>query len=154
METHNPLPEFENPHLLLDGTFEAVLRDCEVINRLKFDDPTVSEPALPFLFEVPSERAVLSKIDNLRFGSKSNLKRDLRQMTGPEFGRQVFNNRTTLWAHIQSLLGRSYTIVCEPSEGGAYTKITAIAPATNGASAVKKANGTRWMKHEEDALVL
>ena len=91
--------------------------------------------ALRFLFEVPSERAVLSKIDNLRFGSKSNLKRDLRQMAGPEFGRQVFNNRTTLWAHIQSLFGRAYTIVCEPAESGAYTRITAIAPAANGASA-------------------
>jgi hypothetical protein len=154
METSNPLPQFENPHVLLDGTYEAVLRGCEVIERPKFDDPMVSEPALRFLFEVPSEQVVLGKIDNLKFGSKSNLSRDLRQLMGPKFGRHVFNNRDTLWAHIESLFGRSCTIVCEPSETGAYTKITAIAPATNGAPAVKrKANGTHRLKHADEAVV-
>ena len=50
-------------------------------------------------------------------------------MSGADFRDEVFNNRAALWEHIQSLIGRAYTIRCEPAESGAFTKITDIAAA-------------------------
>src|SRR4051812_47752328 len=114
MNTVNPLPEFSNGYVLLEGTYEAVLTDCDVIDRPRFEDPSEVEPAVRFYFEIPSEEVTLTKIDGLKFGQQSNLRKDLRAMTGPDFSPEVFRNREALWAHIASLLGSSYLITCEP----------------------------------------
>jgi hypothetical protein len=126
MNHSNPLPEFQNPNAILSGRYEAVFIGCDVIERPKFDDTSALEAALRFQFEVPAEGVVITKIDNLRFSQKSNLWRDIKQMTGEGFEAGIFNNRGALWEHIRSLIGRTYTIRCEPSESGAFTKITGI----------------------------
>lgn len=135
MKTINPLPEFSNEQVLLDGTFEAVFRACDVTERTKFDDVTKTETALRFYFEVPSEEATVIKIVGLKFGQQSNLWKDLRAMTGPEFSPEVFRNQDTLWEHIEGLMGRAYVITCTPSESGRFTKITGIQPAKRQPSA-------------------
>ena len=121
----NPLPEFYNLNAILSGTFHAIFCDCEVIERPKFDGEGL-ETVLKLNFQVPAEDVVLSKFDNLKLSPKSNLRKDLRQMSGPDFRDEVFNNRDALWKHIRSLFGRAYTIRCEPSEGGAFTRIADI----------------------------
>src|SRR5437867_5454469 len=102
--TTNPLPEFQNGNAILAGIYEAVFIGCDVIERPKFDGSPAVEPALKLYFEVPKEGVTLIKIDNLKFAPKSNLRHDLKQMTGASFRDEVFNNRTTLWEHIQSLV--------------------------------------------------
>lgn len=150
MTTINPLPEFKNEGVILTGTFEAVFSGCDAIDRPTFDDPSKSEPALKLYFEIESEGVTLVKIDGLRFGPKSNLRKDLRQMAGARFNGEVFNNRETLWTCIEELVGKPFTISCEPSESGAFTKITGISPTKGGNSALKhKLNGNRRGK---DAL--
>jgi hypothetical protein len=144
MTTVNPLPEFNNENVLLTGTFEAEFTGCDAIERPQFENPSKMEQALKLFFEIPSEGVILVKIDGLRFGPKSNLRKDLRQMAGPRFSGDVFNNRDSLWLCIEELIGKRYTITCEPAESGAFTKITTITPARNGATASKNTlNGSR-----------
>ena len=147
MTTINRLPEFSNENVLLTGTFEAIFQGCEAIERPKFEDASKSEPALKLYFEVPSEDVTLVKIDSLKFSPKSNLRRDLKQMTGNGLTADVFNNRDSLWSCIEGLIGKRYTIACEPAESGAFTKITAITPVKNGSAVMKnKLNGTRRVR--------
>ncbi len=134
----NPIPEFENTNAILAGTYEAVFRGCDVIERPKFDGSPGMETVIKLYFEVPAEEATITKFDNLRLSPRSNLRRDLRQMSGADYRDEVFNNRASLWEHIQSLIGRAYTIHCEPAESGAFTKITDIAAARKTASKGKK----------------
>lgn len=153
MTTINPLPEFSNENVLLTGTFEAIFAGCDAIERPKFEDSTKSEPALKLYFDIASEEVTLVKIDGLRFGPKSNLRRDLKQMAGSGFNGDVFNNRDSLWACIEELIGRHYTIACEPAESGAFTKITSITPTRNGtAFPKKKLNGLGKVKEQGDEL--
>lgn len=134
----NPIPEFENTNAILAGTYEAVFRGCDVIERPKFDGSPGLETVIKLYFEVPAEEATITKFDNLRLSPRSNLRRDLRQMSGADYRDEVFNNRASLWEHIQSLIGRVYTIHCEPAESGAFTKITDIVAARKTASKGKK----------------
>jgi hypothetical protein len=131
MNTTNPLPQFSNELDLLQGTFEAVYAGCDVTERPEFDDPMQTEVALRLYFDVPSEGVTLTKLDGLRFGQKSNLRKDLKAMSGQEFSPEVFRNREALWEHLQRLIGRSYVIACEPAESGLFTKITSIQPSAN-----------------------
>jgi len=134
----NPIPEFENTNAILAGTYEAVFRGCDVIERPKFDGSPGLETVIKLYFEVPAEEATITKFDNLRLSPRSNLRRDLRQMSGADYRDEVFNNRASLWEHIQSLIGRAYTIHCEPAESGAFTTITDIVAARKTASKGKK----------------
>jgi hypothetical protein len=141
MNTMNPLPEFCNEQVILQGTFEAVYTGCDVTERPTFEDPSRTELALRLKFDVPSEGVTLAKMDGLRFGQKSNLRKDLRAMTGPDFSAEVFRNRDALWEHLQSLTGRRYIITCEPAESGLYTKITGIQPAKPTPTSRGRVNG-------------
>jgi hypothetical protein len=97
--TTNPLPEFSNENVLLTGTFEAVFTGCDVIERPRFEEPSKSEPALKLYFEVSSEEVTLVKIDGLKFSSKSNLRKDLKQLAGASFR----SHRTTDSRNFHSL---------------------------------------------------
>jgi hypothetical protein len=141
MNTMNPLPEFCNEQAILTGTFEAVYSGCDVTERPKFEDPSQKELALRLKFDVPSEGVTLTKIDGLKFGQKSNLRKDLRAMTGQEFSAEVLRNRDALWEHLESLIGRRYAITCEPAESGLYTKITGIQPGKPLATPRARVNG-------------
>jgi hypothetical protein len=123
----NPLPEFNNTNAILSGTYEAIFLGCDVIERPTFDGSPGLETVIKLHFEVPAEGVTITKFDNLRFSQKSNFRKDLRQMGGPDYRNEVFNNRVALWEHIQSLIGRLYSIKCEPSESGAFTRVTDIA---------------------------
>ena len=122
----NPIPEFLNLNAILEGTYEAVFRGCDVIERPKFDGYGL-ETVIKLYFQVPTEEVTITKFDNLRFSPKSNLWKDMRQMSGAGFRSEVFNNRDVLWEHLKSLIGQVYTIRCEPSESGTFTRITDIA---------------------------
>jgi hypothetical protein len=147
------LPEFSNENVLLTGTFEAIFQGCEPFERPNFQDASKVEPALKLYFEVPSEDVTLVKYDSLKFSLKSNLRRDLKQMTGNSLSPDVFNNRDALWSCIEGLIGKRYNITCEPAESGAFTKITSITPHRNGMSAPKgKVNGLNGTRRVKEAL--
>lgn len=153
MTTINPLPEFSNENVLLTGTYEAIFAGCDVIERPNFEDSSKSEPALKLYFEVPSEEVKLVKIDGLKFGIKSNLRKDLKQMAGASFSGDAFNNRASLWTCIEELIGKHYTITCEPAESGAFTKITSITPVRNGGSLSKRnLNGPGRVRNTVDEM--
>ena len=63
----NPIPEFENTNAILSGTYEAVFRGCDVMERPKFDGSPGLETVIKLYFEVPAEEATITKFDNLRF---------------------------------------------------------------------------------------
>ena len=67
----NPIPEFLNLNAILEGTYVAVFSGCEVTERPKFDGDGL-EPVIKLIFQVPTEEATVTKLDNLRFSrSKS-----------------------------------------------------------------------------------
>ena len=51
----NPIPEFENTNAILSGTYEAVFRGCEAMERPKFDGSPGLETVIKLYFEVPAE---------------------------------------------------------------------------------------------------
>lgn len=124
----NPLPKMPS-QAILTGMFPARFVGANVFERGTFDDPEIKEQAIAFKFDVDTDDGPveLSRSCSIKYGEKSTLSKTVKELTGVHFKRaEIFRNEDVLWDHIASLEGKHYTLMCEPSESGKYTKITAI----------------------------
>lgn len=120
----NPIRSGGGSGKVLNGTFEGVLRNLEIVQGKKYKSEEL-EDKLRFVFEIESESTSVSMRCTPKLGDRARLTAILKQMAAPA---EALRSAGKAWDYLMTQIGRTFFLSVSPNPEGTYTNIVSLMP--------------------------